>query len=38
MESLIANFVQFVSAIAKFLLLEGRRGTRLYFYAVLKLS
>ena len=29
MESLIANFIQFLSAIANFLFLQGRLGTKL---------
>ena len=41
MESLIADFVQFCSAFAKFLVLEGRLGTRLtctQFWDFLKIS
>ena len=33
MESLIADFIQFFSAIAKFLFMQGRLGTRLCVYS-----
>ena len=33
-ESLTANFIQFSSAIAKFLFLQGRLGTRLCVYSI----
>ena len=35
MESLIADFIQFFSAIAKFLFLQGRLGTRLCVRSIL---
>ena len=38
MESLIADFVQFSSTIAKFLSLERELGTRLYLASVLGFS
>ena len=38
MESLIADFVQFSSTIAKFLFLERELGTRLYLASVLGFS
>ena len=34
MESLTANFIQFSSAIAKFLFLQGRLGTRLCVHSI----
>ena len=34
MESLIADFIQFSSAIAKFLFLQGRLGTRLCVHSI----
>ena len=34
MESLIADFIQFSSAIAKFLFLQGRLGTRLCVHLI----
>ena len=34
MESLIADFIQFSSAFAKFLFLQGRLGTRLNVHSI----
>ena len=34
MESLIADFIQFFGATAKFLLMQGRLGTRLYVHSI----
>ena len=36
MESLMADFAQFSAAFAKFLVLEGRLGTRLYMQLILR--
>ena len=36
MESLMADFPQFSAAFAKFLVLEGRLGIRLYMQLILK--
>ena len=38
MEGLIADFVKFSSAFAKFLVLGGRLGTRLYLRSILRIS
>ena len=35
METLIADFIQFSSAIAKFLFLQGRLGTKLINFVIL---
>ena len=37
MERLVNDFIEFASAFAKFAVLKGRLGTRLYLHAVLRL-